>query len=306
MAKKKVAEELGGDLLELGSEEAWLKHRLATMTGTDAAVIARTSRYESRHGLWLKKTGRLVEDRTVSNNAEERYGPAYWGIKLEPDLRETFAEDKGFKVVQDPEWAVRLHPEKKWMSGSLDGHVYDPDHGWGVFEAKTAGLFLEDAWKDGKVPKSYLVQVMHYMGVTGYQFAWFAVLIGGQKYRTFFIERVDSFVDMLMDAEEAFFKNVTEDVPVEIDGHPEEANVLSTMFPIDDGETVDLPAVALEWDQERTLAIKTLEEGRDARASAENNIKACIGDSSYGILPDGAGRYSWKGKPRRLLRQGSK
>jgi len=302
-AKKKKADELGGNLVELGNEEAWLKYRLSVISGTDAGVIARTSKYQSRHGLWLKKTGRIVEDRTFPEDPHERYGPAYWGTVLEDDIRNTFVEDKGLKVVTDPEWSTRIHPDYDWMSGSLDGHVFDPDRGWGVFEAKTAGLWKEDEWSNGRIPKPYLVQVMHYMAVTGYTFAWFAVLIGGQKYKTFLIERIDSFIDALIKAEEDFHKHIVDDVPVEMDGHKEEADVLGKMFPVDDGATVELPKEALEWDAKRLEAIEAERASKELRAQSENKIKDCIGDAAYGVLPDGVGRYSWKGKNRRLLRQ---
>lgn len=295
-------------LVRCGSRDEWKTKRMLGLTGTDAGIIAGVTRkYGSRYELYLKKTGQLVDvEEEVYTHPEDRYGPRYWGIEQEPILLKTFRDDKGLSVHTDPEWSIRRHPTLKWMLATPDGHVYDPKLGWGVLEIKTAGLFKESEWKYGRVPKSYLLQVFHYMIVMNYQYAWFAALIGGQKYRTFFIPRDDSFCEMLVAAEQRFWARIQNREPPEIDGHPATTQAVAAMHPEWEDEVTELETESLSWDMQRAKAIEDQEESTTRRAEAENKIKDAIGEAAYGILPNSAGRYSWKGKPRRLLRLKSK
>ena len=67
------------------------------------------------------------------------------------------------------------------MLANVDGLCEDPVHGPCIFEAKTASAYKVGEWEDA-IPDEYMIQIQHYMAVTGYQGAYIAVLIGGQRF----------------------------------------------------------------------------------------------------------------------------
>ena len=86
------------------------------------------------------------------------------------------------------------------MIANLDGVCEHPDLGNCVFEAKTASAYRESEWNDA-IPDEYILQVQHYLAVTGYMGAYIAVLIGGNTFRSFrwkFIERDEELISMLI------------------------------------------------------------------------------------------------------------
>ena len=294
---------VAADLIESACIEDWKVLRGQGLTGTDASIICGTTRkYGSRYELFLKKTGALVEVEETFAKPEDYFGPRYWGIAQEPLIRQAFVEDTGLTVMTDPEFSVRRSKTQEWMLGTPDGYIWCPDRGWGILEIKTAGLFLESEWKHGRVPKNYLVQVQHYMELCDLDYAYFATLIGGQKYRKFFIPRDRDFCSRLVQEEQRFWDLIQSNHPPELDGHPATTAAVGVMHSEFVDEARELPSEASRWDEQRAKAIEMQAEAQDLRCEAENKIKNAIGDCAYGILPDGGGRYSWKGKPRRLLR----
>jgi putative phage-type endonuclease len=292
--------QLGGNLIECGSEEEWFRVRSTGVTGSDASKIAAANKYGSAFELWCEKTAKLNYAELVAEDEEQELNePAHWGIVLEPVIRAEFVRRTGLQVIEDPKWSIRQHPEFPWCLGSLDGHVVVPGRGVGVWECKTAGFYQRDIWNVG-VPASYLVQAMHYMAVTGYKFVIFAALIGGQMYKQHLVERDDAFIELLLDAEAQFYGAVQTKTPVAIDGHEATTRAIHTIYPSDNGDSIELPAMADEWDRLRTEAIEKQKEATIDRTKYENLIKESLGNACYGGTPSGV-RYSWKGSPTRRL-----
>jgi predicted phage-related endonuclease len=67
-----------------------------------------------------------------------------------------------------------------------------------------------------------------------------AVLIGGQDFRIYRIERDEEKIQDLTEREAQFWQMVQQDQQPEPDGSSDAANALSWLFPRDDGQTVDL------------------------------------------------------------------
>lgn len=83
-------------------------------------------------------------------------------------------------------------------------------------------------------------QVLHQLAVTGHAWAEVAVLIGGQDFRIYRIERDEEKIQDLTEREAQFWQMVQQDQQPEPDGSSDAANALSWLFPRDDGQTVDL------------------------------------------------------------------
>lgn len=148
--------------------EDWLEYRKAGIGGSDASVVCGVSRYKSPVELWMEKTGQLP--------AQETGEAAYWGNLLEALVREEFTKRTGIAVTKPT--VLYQSVEHPFMLANVDGLCEDPAHGPCIFEAKTASAYKAGEWEDS-IPDEYMIQIQHYMAVTGYQGAYIAVFIGG-------------------------------------------------------------------------------------------------------------------------------
>ena len=180
--------------LDFVSQEDWHKLRSKGIGGSDIGAILGVNKYRSLVDVYLDKTeGKKVED----NNA------MFWGRILEPIIR---AE---FQKKHSEEYQTYLVPYSlKYgvLRANVDGLIYNNNtQKWGVLEIKTANQFTTKEWSDGVVPQSYYAQVMHYLTVTGLDYAIIVVLIGGSDYREFYIERNEDEVKAIKEVAEDFW-----------------------------------------------------------------------------------------------------
>ena len=152
------------------NKEEWLAGR--TIGGSEAAAILNMSPWESPMELFMRLSGVSDGKKDVSNAATAR------GTKLEKDVRAFVSVYyPQYRVVPPPanNWVFR-RKDKHYMTGSLDGYLVDrSDHDRrGVLEIKThdvRGREDSENWLNGKLPQQYYIQVLHYLNVTGYDFA---------------------------------------------------------------------------------------------------------------------------------------
>ena len=156
----------------------WLEYRRQGIGGSDASVVCGISRYKSPVELWMNKTGQLPD--------QEAGEAAYWGTQLEPFVRAEFTRRTGIEVKQVKE--LLQSEEYPFMLANLDGICEVPDVGTCIFEAKTASAYKAGEWED-TIPDEYMLQVQHYMAVTGYAGTYIAVLIGDNTFKWRFVER---------------------------------------------------------------------------------------------------------------------
>lgn len=158
--------------------EEWLKYRTGGIGGSDVSVIAGINPYRSLHQLWLEKTGQISPEET-----DNEY--THFGTLLEPIVRKEFVERTGLKVRQ--KHMLLQSEEFPFMYADLDGVINDNGE-TAIFEAKTASQYKAETWENG-VPAGYILQVQHYMAVTGAKKTYIAALIGGNHFVYHVIER---------------------------------------------------------------------------------------------------------------------
>lgn len=212
------------------SREEWLSVRGNGIGSSDAAVAVGISPYKSPLELWLEKTGRQAAPDLASNDA------VFWGTTLEHIIANVYAERTGAKVRRIN--AVLQHPEYLFMLANLDRLVLHPTDGSGILEVKTAGHHSAQFWEDG-VPDSYQCQVLHQLAVTGKQWCDVAVLIGGQDFRIYRVNRDDDKISDLILREEKFWQCVVQDIQPPVDGSESSGRALSSMYPSDKGNVLD-------------------------------------------------------------------
>ena len=157
--------------------EKWLKTRDLGIGGSDAAVIMGPNSYKSPYQLWMEKTGQ-AEAPDLSGNQR-----IYWGVKNEPNVADWFMEDTGKKVKRLGTLQSREYP---FMLANVDRTIIGGNAG---LEIKTAGVSQYRKWEDDEIPDAYYCQCLHYMAVTGADYWYIAVLLGGNEAKWKRIER---------------------------------------------------------------------------------------------------------------------
>ena len=211
----------------------------------------------------------------------------FWGTTLEPIVAQVYQERTGRKVRRVN--AVLQHPQHPFMLANLDRSVGSD----GILEIKTAGQRSASQWEE-TVPEAYQCQVLHQLAVTGKAWADVAVLIAGQEFRVYRIERDDMRIADLIEREEKFWRNVQNDTPPLVDGSASSAKALAGMYPQDSGRSID-------WSESPELneAFDTLLDLKRQRQYLQQQedlqqqiIQAAMGDASGAVFHHG--RISWK------------
>lgn len=254
--------------------EQWLESRRHRIGGSDAAAILGLSNYDTPYTKWLEKTGR-VEAPDLSDNEK-----VHWGTVLEPVVADEFARRHPEFDVMDP-GAVYISSEHPFMLASVDRMLSSREGAQtAVLEIKTCGERRRSDWDDG-VPPYYLAQVNHYLAVTGLTMAYVAVLIGGQEYREYIVERDDDDINYLIAKEREFWQMVEDDQMPPFTGSDVDNRALMEQFPGHNGEFVQ----SVDMD-ESISSLKALKnEIKDMQKEAkriESELRAEIG-SNKGI-----------------------
>lgn len=248
----------------------WLALRRKGIGGSDAAAVAGVSKYASPLTLYMEKRGTYKRPQT-----EFLKEAAYWGNTMESVLRAEFKkrineerEAQGLK----PLWiqqrhALFAHEEHDFMRTNLDGQILGHEAGQGILEIKTSSEYLKDEWEGEDVPNQYYIQVQHNIKVMEADFAYLAVLIGGNKYKHYFIPRDDETIQYLVEIEKNFwFNHVLAGIPPVASSNDAETEMMKVLYP----NSYDEPVVELPIDYADIV------ERHENLKETEKDIKAQI------------------------------
>lgn len=262
----------------------WLQRRKAGIGGSDAAAICGLNPYKSPMQVWLEKTGQIESE-------DEQSEAAYWGQLHEAMVANEFKRRNGLNVQR--RHAIFQHSEHPWMLANIDRIIISKEHGNGILECKTASEYIKDQWTDEDAPAAYVIQCLHYMAVMDVQYAWLAVLIGGNKYRQLRVERDDAAIANLIEIERKFWEqNVVKGIPPAWDGTPASTDLLAKMYPEGKPEATDLPADAADLIKQYEEASQAEKEWAQRKDEAANKLKGMLGEYEIGWL--GGRQVSWR------------
>ena len=254
----------------------WLEYRKQGIGGSDASVVCGINRYKSPVELWMEKT-----DQMPSQEAGEA---AYWGTQLEPFVRAEFTKRTGIEVIHTMQ--LLQSEEHPFMLANLDGICDVPDVGKCIFEAKTASAYKASEWED-TIPDEYMLQVQHYMAVTGYAGTYIAVLIGGNTFKWKFVERDEELISMLIELESNFWHHVEELTVPPLDGSTASAKFLADRFHDSIPKShITLPDTAADLLAQYDEACEQLEIVTERKQKAENLLKEMMGENEVGTTGD--------------------
>lgn len=273
------------------TDDEWREARKDGVGGSDVAAVMGISPWKSPLEVWLEKTGRAEPPDLSGKESVE------WGTRLEPLIADKFAEAHPELTVLRKNCTM-VSRARPWALANIDRELRGPE-GRGVLEVKTAGLRSADSWVFGP-PGHYLAQVQHYLSVTGWGYAWVAVLIGGQEYREYRIERDEADIGAIDEAVDGFWNGfVVPGVMPKMTGRGSEPEALLGMHPDPSDGYVPFMDADFPLFGERVsvgIEIKALEA---RRRRLDSEIKALIGDAR-GAETESV-RCTWvRSKSRRL------
>lgn len=179
------------------------EERKTGIGGSDAGAVCGVSKWRTPYQVYADKLG-LNE--TEDNPAME------WGRRLEPIVRQKYADETGRIVIVNPD--LIRHPQYKFMIAHTDGLIQGEKRG---LEVKTSRS--PEGWGEAgtdEIPIEYIFQTQHYMIVAQIEVIDVAVLIGGQDFRIYEVPADKELQDMIIETEHDFWeKNVKAQVPPE-------------------------------------------------------------------------------------------
>ena len=132
------------------------------------------------------------------------------GNFLEPIIRDLYRQRTGFEVQTPP---LQRHPTETWAIANVDGLIVPGSDSSGlprppgILEIKAPRASKFYALEDEGVPAHYQVQVQHYLGVTGLQWADFCAW-NADAFRLLIvrIQRDDSVIRLMWDVAREFWE----------------------------------------------------------------------------------------------------
>lgn len=264
------------------TREEWLKYRTKGIGGSDVSVIAGISPFKSVYQLWLEKTGQAQPEEGGSEYA-------HFGTILEPVVRREFMERTGMKVRQ--KHMLLQSEEYPFMFANLDGVIREGGE-LCIFEAKTASAYKQDVWEEG-TPAPYILQVQHYMAVTGARKTYIAALVGGNRFFCHEIKRDEEMIGKIIALEKYFWETHVlggaEPVP---DGSEATVHYFNERFRKSNGKTIELPGEALAACEEYERLSQQMKELETAKNAAANQLKSYLKEAETGTV--GGRTVMWK------------
>jgi predicted phage-related endonuclease len=267
------------------SRETWLAMRRNSIGSSEAAaILGEGYDGQTRMTVWENKVYGI--EPKFSDEQEKRLKV---GKMLEPGILRLFTEETGIELDHADHFVV--HPTKSHISATLDAG-FEEDGVIIPVEAKLVAYFAGFDWRKGDMPLKFQVQTHHQMLVTGAPYAYlFGIVDGMPEVRK--IERDPDFIEVLELQIDMFWRLVKSKTMPEPDGKNGTAQALTRIFSKCNGETVELPEEAYEWDARLVAAKNKKKDAEEEIELFSNKIRAAIGEAEFGKLPDGS-YYRWQ------------
>jgi putative phage-type endonuclease len=270
------------NLIKYDTREDWLAARNLGIGASESAALFGLSPWASEFSLWAEKTGMAPREDSATEAMR-------WGLLLEAPIAEAYKQDSGRNLWTPPSpYCVAVDQDLPELRATPDRWIIEADghEGRGVLEIKNVDGSKSAQWDDGP-PIHVQVQVQHQLAVTGFRWAAVAALVGGNRLKSWDVERNDDFIAELRIKVREFWSRVQAKTAPTTDGSEATARALKALHPRDNGCEVKLPDESATW-WAALEAAKDEEKGAKARKTdAENKLRAAIGDATFGVLPDG-------------------
>ncbi len=178
----------------------WLEERRRVIGGSDVAAIMGMNPWKTAYRVYQEKR-KEVED-WQGNQATD------WGKRMEPALRQWYSDVTG-RPVRLPDKII-VSGKYPFMGASLDGYTDDGR----IVEIKTARNVR--GWGEpgtNEIPEYYVLQVQHYMIVTGFEVTDIPVSIAGGPPELYEVPADRELQEMIIEVCANFWRRVQEGNP---------------------------------------------------------------------------------------------
>lgn len=270
------------------SREEWLELRRHSIGGSDAAAIIGLSKWASPYTVWADKTGRLPDKPDTEAMRQ--------GRDLEEYVAQRFSEATGKRVKRCN--AILYNPAYPHSHADVDRMIVGENAG---LECKTTSTLDVKQFRGVEFPEKYYAQCVHYMAITGADRWYLAVLVLGKEFHVYTLERDESEIRALMDAETAFWEQYVEtDTPPAADGAESTTDAIRTIY-ADSSQSICI-LFGRETLLEEYMALKSQSKALDARiAEIQNTIMEDMQDAERGEC--GAYTVIWKAQERETFQR---
>ena len=174
-----------------------LEARRTTIGASDAAPILGISPFKTALQLWQEK----VEGKQQYLNSAMARGNA-----LEPQARQLFFKMTGVYMAESD---TQSHALREWQTATPDGITFRRDQ---ILEIKCNKREIHEMARNKQLPDYYMSQVQHQLSVfeldMGYYFSY-----DGEEGLVVEVKRDNSFIDSMIEKEEAFWRLVMDKTP---------------------------------------------------------------------------------------------
>jgi len=266
--------------------------RMRGIGGSDAPAIFGLSPWRTPVDVYMEKIGEApqIEDTPAM----------YWGRVLENVLAEEYARRTNARLRRVNRAIV--HREHPFLIGHIDREVVANERGPGVLEVKTAGR-LTDEWGEpgtDEVPEHYLVQVQHYLAVTGRTWADLAVLfLTEREFRIYHVPRDEELVKVILAEEIRFWR---EHVEPQVPPPPRSLDDLRRLWPRHTPGSISVASPEITAAAEQLAALRGQIKALEARADELLfAIQQAMADAEELHAGDGRVLATWKSVTTRRI-----
>lgn len=247
----------------------WLRARKMGITGTDAGAIAGMNPYKSSFSVYQEKVMPEVEEDADNERMRE-------GRDLEEYVARRFTEQTGLKTKRA--LAIFQNDAHPLLLADFDRLIIGQRAG---LECKTVSPYASNQWANGNIPTHYLMQVQHYLAVSGYECWYIAALIFGQELIIHKVPRDEELIESLITVEERFWnEHVVKQVPPEPDGSNDYTKMLEKKYRGDREKELELFGMDHMLNRRAELE-KLIDKLNKEKTVIDQEIKGKMGEASY-------------------------
>ncbi len=246
-----------------------LATRRVTVGGSEAAAACGVDPYRSRVNLWARKRG-LISEPEPSEAME-------WGTLIEPVILGVLASEYGYETWAGSEFR---DDDRPWCVGHPDAFAREGDGPAIVVDAKTTSGWNAQAWAPDDAPTAYVLQLQHYMHLTGLDRGLLACLIGGQRLELRTVNRDEHAIGLMLALEAEFVGLCTSGTWPDPVGSSSDADTLRAMFPAGEtGKSVRLDRAGMRLVDEYRIVDRAYQRSKTQRDALKQRLQVLMGDA---------------------------
>ena len=247
----------------------WLEERRKGVGGSDVPGILGISPYSSPYTVWAEKL-RLLPEKEYTEAMRQ-------GTDLESYVASRFCEETGLKAHRKNQ--IIRNCNYPYSLANIDRRIIGEKAG---LEIKTCSPFRLPDFGGDKYPPEYLAQCLHYLGVTGFDRWYLAVLILGTDFKIYQIDRSDYETDIeeIQRLVSDFWTSyVIPRIPPPVDGKAATTAAITSIYDTAVDNSVDLSYMEQSFTEIAILSEqqKALEQEKERH---KQNIKIAMGENT--------------------------